>query len=490
VATTGTDLVRVTVQTPDRRVDVALPERVPVATLLPALLAAGGEELADRGALHAGWVLRRVSGGAFDTGQGLVDQGVRDGDVLCLGFADENWPELDYDDAVEAIAVGAGRRGRRWDARASRVASIVAAVALFAGALVAVGSAGPPWTLVSVSALLFGALLVAASVVAARAYRDLRVGTLLGALALPYALLGGVLAGGSFGPGGRSPMHALAHMPGQIAIGALVVIVFAIAAAVGVGRVRPIFVAAIVAGFAGIVDSVVALSTTPVRAASVTLGIVVLFAGLAPAIAARMGGLPRPPAVGGQSMGTPPARSQPVLDRGQVPPRSTPAEPGTGSGAVDTDLLFAAVSRTDDMLTGLLVGVAIATAAAAAVIAIDGGWAGRLLLLAVAGAMALRARMYAAVRHRTAALVTAGLAAAPLIAVGSFVGSAALLVAAVFGIIGLITIGLGAGERAGGPVSPYLGRLADLAEIVSLAAIVPLVCVVLGLYSRLRGLHL
>jgi hypothetical protein len=65
-----------------------------------------------------------------------------------------------------------------------------------------------------------------------------------------------------------------------------------------------------------------------------------------------------------------------------------------------------------------------------------------------------------------------------------------LLIAAVFGIAGLITIGLGAGERAGGPVSPYLGRLADLAEVLSLAAIVPLVCVVLGLYSRLRGLHL
>ena len=489
MATTGTDLVRVTVQTPDRRVDVALPERVPVATLLPALLAAGGEELADRGALHAGWVLRRVSGSAFDTGHGLVDQGVRDGDVLCLGFADENWPELDYDDAVEAIAVGAGRRGRRWDARASRVASIIAAVALFAGALIAVGSAGPPWTLVSVSALLFGALLVAAAVVAARAYRDVRVGTLLGALALPYALLGGVLAGGSFGSGARSPIHALAHRPGQIAIGALVVIVFAIASAVGVGRVRPVFVAAIGAGFAGIVDSVVALSTTPVRAASVTLGIVVLFAGLAPAIAARMGGLPRPPA-GGQSMGAPSVRSQPALDRGQLATRSAGAERGTRSGPVDTDLLFAAVSRTDDMLTGLLVGGAIATAATAAVIAIDGGWPGRLLLLAAAGAISLRARMYAAVRHRTAALVTAGLAAAPLMAVGSFVGSAALLVAAIFGIVGLITIGLGAGERAGGPVSPYLGRLADLAEIVSLAAIVPLVCVVLGLYSRLRGLHL
>ncbi len=487
MATTGTDLVRVSVQTPDRRVDVALPERVPVATLLPALLAAGGEELADRGALHAGWVLRRVSGRAFDTGQGLVDQGVRDGDVLCLGFADENWPELDYDDAVEAIAIGAGRRGRRWDARASRVASIVTAVALYAGALIAVGSAGPPWTLVSVSALVFGALLVAAAVVAARAYRDVRVGTLLGALALPYALLGGVLAGGSFGPGHRSPIHALATMPGQIAAGALAVVAFAIAAAVGVGRVRPVFVAAIVAGVSGLVYSIVALSTTPVRAAAVTLGLVVLFAGLAPAVAARIGGLPRPAGTGVQSTGTPPAGSATALDRA---PLGRAGDPGSGSGPVDTDRLFAAVSRTDDMLAGLLVGVAIATAASAAVIAVGGGWPGRLLLLAAAGAIALRARMYAAVRHRAAALVTAGLAAAPLIAVGIFAGSAALLVAAVFGLVGLITIGLGAGERAGGPVSPYLGRLADLAEVVSLAAIVPLVCVVLGLYSRLRGLHL
>lgn len=489
MATTGTDLVRVSVQTPDRRVDVALPERVPVATLLPALLAAGGEELADRGALHAGWVLRRVSGRAFDTGQGLVDQGVRDGDVLCLGFADENWPELDYDDAVEAIAIGAGRRGRRWDARASRVASIVAAVALYAGALIAVGSAGPPWTLVSVSALVFGALLVAAAVVAARAYRDVRVGTLLGALALPYALLGGVLAGGSFDAGDRSPIHALATMPGQIAAGALAVIAFAIAAAVGVGRVRPVFVAAIVAGVSGLAYAIVALSATPVRAASVTLGLVVLFAGLAPAVAARIGGLPRPAGTGMQSAGASPAASATALDRGPLG-RAGERDPGAGPGPIDTERLFAAVSRTDDMLAGLLVGVAIATAASAAVVAVGGGWPGRLLLLAAAGSIALRARMYAAVRHRAAALVTAGLAAAPLIAVGVFAGSAALLVAAVFGIVGLITIGLGAGERAGGSVSPYLGRLADLAEVVSLAAIVPLVCVVLGLYSRLRGLHL
>ncbi len=276
-------------------------------------------------------------------------------------------------------------------------------------------------------------------------------------------------------------------MPGQIAAGALAVVAFAIAGAVGVGRVRPVFVAAIVAGVSGLVYSIVALSATPVRAASVTLGLVVLFAGVAPAVAARIGGLPRPAGTSVQSTGTPYAGSPVALDRGQL---GRAGDAGSGSGPVDTDRLFAVVSRTDDMLAGLLVGVAIATAASAAVIAVGGGWPGRWLLLAAAGAIGLRARMYAAVRHRAAALVTAGLAATPLIGVGVFAGSAALLVAAVFGIAGLITIGLGAGERAGGPVSPYLGRLADLAEVVSLAAIVPLVCVVLGLYSRLRGLHL
>src|SRR5215467_4709097 len=109
MASTATDLVRVTVQTPDRRIDLAVPEHVPVAALLPVLLRAGGDELADRGAPHGGWVLRDIAGTAFETGLGLAEQDVCDGDVLCLALADEAWPELDYDDVVEAIAVGADR---------------------------------------------------------------------------------------------------------------------------------------------------------------------------------------------------------------------------------------------------------------------------------------------------------------------------------------------------------------------------------------------
>jgi type VII secretion integral membrane protein EccD len=488
VASAGTELVRVTVETPDRRVDVALPDRVPVATLLPALLAAGGDELADRGALHAGWVLRGTTGSPIDTSQGLADQGVRDGDVLCLGFADESWPELDYDDAVEAIAVGASRRGRRWDERATRRTSIAFAIVLYAGALVGVSTAGPPWSVATVGALAFAALLVAAAVVAARAFGDIGVGTLLGALTLPFAFVGGVLASASLANSSRAPLATLVDTPGQLAVGSVALIVFAMAAAIGVGRTGPEFVAGVVAGLAGVLDSVIALSTTSERAAAVTLGVLVLFAGFAPSVAARVGGLPRPPSVA-PAAGPDPGPST----FGQADPgaggSAAPARRGA-PGPVDTDALFAAVSRTDKVLTGLLVGIAVATAAASAVLAIEGGWPARLLLLAAAGSFALRGRMYAAFRHRTAALITAGLAGAPLIAVGIFVGAAALLVAAVFGVVGLITIALGAGSGGVEHRSPYLGRLADLAELVSLAAIVPLVCVVLGLYARLRGLHL
>src|SRR5262249_24211735 len=155
----------------------------------------------------------------------------------------ESWPELDYDDAVEAIAVGASRRGRRWDERATRRTSIVFAIVLYAGALVGVSTAGPPWSVATVGALAFAALLVAAAVVAARAYRDVEVGTLLGPLSLPFAFVGGVLASASLADSSQAPLVTLVNTPGQLAVGSIALIVFAMAAAVSVGRSAPAYVA-------------------------------------------------------------------------------------------------------------------------------------------------------------------------------------------------------------------------------------------------------
>src|SRR2546423_5341108 len=62
--TTATGLARVTVNTPRRRLDVALPEQTPLADLLPDLLRHAGEGLPDAGQAHGGWVLRRARGAA------------------------------------------------------------------------------------------------------------------------------------------------------------------------------------------------------------------------------------------------------------------------------------------------------------------------------------------------------------------------------------------------------------------------------------------
>ena len=122
-----TGLARVTISAPQRRVDVALPEHVPLAELLPEVLRHAGEGLADDGERHGGWVLRRTDGTALSGGQGLQAQGVRDGEVLHLVPARAQWPELEYDDVVEAIAEGARRRGAGWTGAHTRVAAIVAA---------------------------------------------------------------------------------------------------------------------------------------------------------------------------------------------------------------------------------------------------------------------------------------------------------------------------------------------------------------------------
>src|SRR5688572_5012077 len=90
-------LARVTVATPKRRVDVALPETVPLGELLPHLLRHAGDGLADEGEQHGGWALRRSTGGLLDTKRSLAMQAVRDGEVLHLVPRRAEWPELAYD---------------------------------------------------------------------------------------------------------------------------------------------------------------------------------------------------------------------------------------------------------------------------------------------------------------------------------------------------------------------------------------------------------
>ncbi|HET8680999.1 MAG TPA: type VII secretion integral membrane protein EccD [Micromonosporaceae bacterium] len=461
---TGTGLARVTIRAPRRRIDVALPEHAPVAELLPELLRHAGEGLADDGERHGGWLLRRADGQPLAPGGGLHAQGVRDGAVLHLVPARLAWPELAYDDVVELIAAGARRVAPGWTAAATRVAGMVAAGPPLAAGLVALPQVGTPGrAFVGLGAAV---LLVVAGMVASIGYGDGPAGAALAGYAMPYALAGGGLLVAPADVTGLGWVGAP-----QLLAGSAALLLSAALGAAGVAAVPWLFAAGVTAGLLGAAGAALGLVLPAPGAAAVVMTVLVCGVGVLPLLAVRLGKVPVPPValpVHGPATGGPGHRSAP--DR------------------PDSGRVLAAVRRTDSLLTGLLIGHAAATAVAAGVL-LRGGVAGRLLVGVAGVSLLLRARLFAAVRQRVPVLAAGGSCLAALaldVTAGAGSLGGALVLVGVAVVAGLVTVVAGA-TYAGRPPSPYLGRAADLTDLVLVVSVVPVACAVLGLYGLVRG---
>ncbi|MFF5174099.1 type VII secretion integral membrane protein EccD [Micromonospora sp. NPDC000089] len=462
-----TGLARVTISAPQRRVDVALPEQVPLAELLPEVLRHAGEGLADDGERHGGWVLRRTDGAVLATAQALLPQGVRDGEVLHLVPAHDQWPELEYDDVVEAIADGARRRGVAWSARATRVAALAGAAVPLGVGLLAVLAAGPGagggWPVAVAVALL----LALAGTVASRAYGDGPAGATLGGYALPYAFAGGALAVSSGDPVG--PLRPLPWLGApELLTGAVALLLVAVLGLLGAATRARVFVAGATVGAVGAAAAVGGLLLDPAGTAAVLLSVSIFAIGALPLLAIRLGKVP-------------------------LPPITLPAGPTGGPDGVrdlpDRALVHAAVARTEEMLTGMLLGHAVLAVTAFLVLGLTGGVPGRLLVAVGAAVLLLRSRLFVAVRHRVPP-VTAGLAGFAILGgvLAGRAGSTGLFALAAGGLlVALVTVAAGT-TYARRPVSPYLGRVADLTDTALVVSVVPVACAVLGLYDAAQGL--
>ena len=118
-------LVRVTVASGTRRVDLVLPGAVPVAELVPELARSVG--LLDPATVYGGYRLVTAEGRELSTDAGLIIQGVEDGGLITVTAGVDERPPRVYDDVVEAMtdvveedlqpwAPGAGRRTALWAA--------------------------------------------------------------------------------------------------------------------------------------------------------------------------------------------------------------------------------------------------------------------------------------------------------------------------------------------------------------------------------------
>jgi type VII secretion integral membrane protein EccD len=460
-------LARVTISAPRRRVDVALPEQVPLAELLPEVLRHAGEGLADEGERHGGWVLRRTDGAVLATAQALLPQGVRDGEVLHLVPARAEWPELEYDDVVEAIAEGARRRGAAWSPAATRAAALAGAAIPLAVGLLAVLAAGPGQPAGWPAAATVALLLTLAGTVASRAYADGATGATLGGYALPYAAAAGALAVSSGDPVG--PVGALPWLGApELLAGAVALLLAAVLGLLGVASRVRVFVAGATVGLTAALAALGALALPPAGTAAVLLCVLVFALGAFPLVAIRLGRLP-------------------------LPPITLPGDPGPGAQAArdlpDRARVHAAVARTEEVLTGLLLGHAVLVAGATAVLATAGGTASRLLVAVACAVLLLRSRLFVAVRQRVPT-VAAGLAGFALLggALAGNAGPAGRLLLAAGGLAVALTAVAAGTTYARRPVSPYVGRVADLADTALVVAVVPVACAVLDLYERARGL--
>jgi len=455
-----TGLVRVTVAAPARRIDLALPERAPLAELLPGLLGHAGEDLADSGALSGGWVLRRADGTVLEPARTLAAQRVRDGEVLHLTHAHTDWPELEYDDLVDAIATGSARTGATWGPRHTRGTGLGLGALAVALCLAAVLRSGPPWSGPAWWSLGVASVLLTAALLLARAGGDTGAGAVTAAVALPFAFVGG----GLVFAGSRDLLDLGAA---QLLGASAALLLAAMVGLLGVVDRQAVFVGAATVGVLGVLGGWLTTfdSLAGYEAAALIAGLGLAFSPILAPLSIRLSRVPMP-----------------VLPKAAADLLRDDPQPARAA-------VYAAVLRADGLLTGMVTGLALVVVPCQVLLITSDSTAGLILVMILTVGFLLRARLYPIVRHR-ASMLTAGLAGAVCLGLGplmsdrddllSMAGPILLLVGALAALLGVV--------HSTRDASPYLGRYAEILEVIVVLAIVPVTCSVLGLYGYVRGL--
>lgn len=480
-----TGFCRITVVAPTVRVDVALPEDVPLAELLPDVLRMA-DQWQSEGA-HAGFVLARLDGGELDTGVSLSAQDVHSGDLLYLRPATELLPPPVYDDVVDAIATSVGEDRRMWGgAHFKQVGLAVGAALLGIGAFILYSPLDPApmhGTAGGVAAA-FALLLVIAGGARSRIYGDHVGGAVLAAGSVLYAFLAGLgLPPEDVHqvdlPGGGTSAYYTYGMP-HFTAACCAALVFGLAGTVLLEKYAAASLAGTITAGIGAAAGAVGLATgaaAPELAAGAgTFAVAVI--GFLPGLALRFVRFPMPalidgtPQVGvGAQRARLPAGSDDPIDFGDIERRA---------------------ARGHDLLTGLVAACAFTVLICAVPLVFatpgtDGGpWA--IGMAAVLGlALFSRARLFRRAGQVGALFWGGGLTCAlVLVGAGMHVSPGARSTW-YFGVVllaALIMLGVGTTlpERR---LSPRWARTVDLLDGLALAAVVPVLLGVLEVYGKM-----
>ncbi|WP_345355648.1 type VII secretion integral membrane protein EccD [Actinoallomurus liliacearum] len=461
--TAGADLCRVTVVGPSRRLDISLPADVPFAELFPTILRHAGDDLANVGLGHGGWVLQRLDEPPLDPSATPNQAGLRDGQVVYLRPGMSQLPEMAFDDVADVVATGVNEKPDRWrPEHARRVGIGVGAAALTVGSVLPLFS-GPPWIVPAITAGAVGLLLLVAGVTLSRAMGDGVAGSVIGLVALPYAFVAGLL-----GPMKKTTPpwdFGAPHLVAGFAAVVLVAVIAAFAIADGV----PTFLGAAFAALMGTIGTTVALFYDGVSAggvAAVTVAVTLALTPLIPTLAFRMARVTLPP----------------------VPTSADDLRRDTLM--VDGQAVLGRTRRADRFVTGMAVGIALVGLVGEFALAFTDGWAAPVACAVTSLTLLLRSRIFRGRAQRLWFLLS-GFAGLVMLAVGQSlhatgqVSRVVVLISLVVGALVVVAVG---GWLPENRPSPFWARAGDIVEILLIVALIALAPGVLGLYDYIRDL--
>jgi type VII secretion integral membrane protein EccD len=460
------DLCRLTVCGPATSVELAVPVHVPLIDLLPALVGHLGDNLADVGLDHGGWVLQRLGEPPLQEELSVAVLGLHDGDMVHLRPRSDQLPPLDFDDIIDGIAVGISGRSDRWRPDMSRrLLTGLLAVPLGAGLGLLIGHRGQLADGIAAGLCVVLLALVAA---ASRAFGDARVAGILGAAAIGYAGAAGAelpmlhTGGGPAAVVGWNALRAGLLAGGAAAAGASAAVTML------VGGRNPALVGtttvALLVAVGGALATFGRLDSAAV--AAVLLCLILPLGSVVPVLSFRLAGLRLDP------LPTTPDELQADLD--PVPGRH----------------LLERTRWADRYMSALYCALGAIVGGCLLVVSFATGWPARLIGIDSIALLLLHARAMAAARHRLAAIIPAACGATALITIAGLRSDGRawlMLLAGLLAGFGLLFVG----ERSlpGHKLLPHWGRAGDLLQSLAALALIPLALWLLNLYQFARSVR-
>ncbi|GAA4028920.1 type VII secretion integral membrane protein EccD [Streptomyces sp. NBC_01352] len=480
-AGTGLGFCRVTIVAPDSRIDVALPDDIPVADIYPEILRLSQQSPAE--GAPVGYHLVRRDGTVLDSSRSFAAQRILDGELLTLRPFSESLPPAVFDDVSEAVASAVTSERTLWSGDLTRASGLVG------GGVLPVLLAFVAWTgdplhdmnsLPGILAGVTGVLLVVLACVRARVYDDRASAIALGLGALPNVGVAG---------SGLLPLadgEGIGKLQFLLACAAVLLASFLLTLFSPSGDgpfVAFVFASAIglLAVFAGTLAD-----WTPSEIAALCAPIAVGGLAFLPGLSMRFARLP----IGFDTPDTAP--------RSAYDTDPTPQEP------VDAERVTARARRGHELLVGLVGGCALIAVGASIVLGFSSNVWAQLLALATGVALLMRAHLFR-YTGQVAPVLGAGLASLVLLGLGlalnppqSIVFEALKgdrtdldirtiwLVAAIAAVAALVTaIGLIVSR---GGLTPFWGRFLEIAEGFVLLTLVPLALAVFDVYTTARSM--